>query len=181
MWIRETLSNSIYWQQSISIIKTLWCGYQMSLGRFTMFVVERSSETGLFRHLSNNISRVRNFLNTKVWRLSFDTKYLKFNLDFKKEAKNSEKVFCFWENYIWIGIVKLSLFRRRFFSSRANVLTSSPKIWYVNKRDFLHSTVLAVISQYDKGALMQISTVHGHVYHVVCQRLLWYGIFKTFI
>ena len=177
MWIRETLSNSIYWQQSISIIKTLWCGYQMSLGRFTMFVVERSSETGLFRHLSNNISRVRNFLNTKVWRLSFDAKYLKFNLDFKKEAKNSEKVFCFWENYIWIGIVKLSLFRRRFFSSRANVLTSSPKIWYVNKRDFLHSTVLAVISQYDKGALMQISTVHGHVYHVVCQRLLWYGIF----
>ena len=66
---------------------------------------------------------------------SFFKKYLKFNLDFKNAAKNSEKVFCFWDNCIWIGIVKLSLLRTGYFSSAANVLTSSPKIWHVNKRD----------------------------------------------
>ena len=70
------------------------------------------------------------------WRSSSFWKGLKFNLDFKNEARNSEKVFCFWENSFWIGIVKLSLFRTGYFSSLANVLTSSPKIWHVNKRHF---------------------------------------------
>ena len=74
---------------------------------------------------------------------SFFKKYLKFNLDFKNAAKNSEKVFCFWDNCIWIGIVKLSLLRTGYFSSVANVLTSSPKIWHVNKRDFFEQNFLA--------------------------------------
>ena len=50
--------------------------------------------------------------------------------------KISENVFCFWDNCIWIGILKLSPWRTRYFSSEANVLTSSPKILHVNKRDF---------------------------------------------
>ena len=54
----------------------------------------------------------------------------------KNAAKNPEKVFFFSDNCIWIGIVKLSLWRTRYFSSEANVLTSSPKILHVNKRDF---------------------------------------------
>ena len=37
---------------------------------------------------------------------------------------------------IWIGIVKLSLLRREYLSSAANVLTSRAKISHVNKRDF---------------------------------------------
>ena len=49
-------------------------------------------------------------------------------LDVKNSAKNWEKAFCFWDNCIWIGIVKLSLLRRGCFSSAANVLTRSPKI-----------------------------------------------------
>ena len=67
---------------------------------------------------------------------SFSWKHLKFNLDFKNAAKNWEKVFFFWDNCIWIGIVKLSLLRTGYFSSPANVLTSSTKILHVNKRDF---------------------------------------------
>ena len=55
---------------------------------------------------------------------------------FKNAAKNWEIDFSFLDNYIWIGIVKLSLLRTGYFSSAANVLTSSPKIWHVNKRDF---------------------------------------------
>ena len=71
----------------------------------------------------------------KLWGLSFRSKSLKFNLDFERAAKNWEKVFCFWDNCIWIGIVKLSLLRTGYFSSAANVLSTSPKTWPVNRRD----------------------------------------------
>ena len=75
-----------------------------------------------------------------LWGSSFVSKYLKFNLDFKTAAKNSEKVFCFWDYSIWIGIVKLSLLRTRYFSSAVNVLTNSPKIWQVNMKDIFQLT-----------------------------------------
>ena len=57
--------------------------------------------------------------------------------------KNEEKVFSFWENSIWIGFVKLSLLRTRYFSSAGNVLTSSPKILHVNKRYYFKHNFLA--------------------------------------
>ena len=72
----------------------------------------------------------------KLWRSSFDSKCLKFNIPFKKAAKNLEKVHCLWDHCIWICIVNLSLWRTRYFSSAAIVFTSSPKIWHVHKRDF---------------------------------------------
>ena len=37
---------------------------------------------------------------------------------------------------------------------------------------FSNSINLAVINESDKGAVMHISTVLGHVYHVACQRVL---------
>ena len=79
----------------------------------------------------------------KLWGSSFFSKYSKFNLDLEKEGNIGEKVFSFWEKYIWIGIVKFSLFRTRSFSSVAGVVTSSPKIWHVNKRDFLEHNIVA--------------------------------------
>ena len=72
----------------------------------------------------------------KLWRSSFFSKPSKFQIDFKNAAKISEKLSCFCYNCIWIGIVKLSLLRTGYFSSVANVLTSSPKILHVNKREF---------------------------------------------
>ena len=54
----------------------------------------------------------------------------------KMEQKIQKKFFFFWYNCIWIGIVKLSLLRRGYFSSAANVLTRSTKILYVNNRYF---------------------------------------------
>ena len=65
----------------------------------------------------------------------FFSKRSKFNLNFKNEAKNSEKASCFGDNCIWIGIVKLSLLRTSYLQSISNVLTSRPKIRHVNKRD----------------------------------------------
>ena len=68
--------------------------------------------------------------------------------------------------------LKLSLLGTGYFSWAANVLTSSPKIWHVNKRDFSYSTDLAVIDEYDQGAMMQISIVLWLVYHVASQKVL---------
>ena len=72
----------------------------------------------------------------KLWGPSFPSKCSKFNLIFINAAKKLEKVFCFWDNCIWIGIVRLSLLRTGYISSAANVLKSSPNIIHANKRDF---------------------------------------------
>ena len=80
--------------------------------------------------LESEISKIQN-----LWGSSFGLKCLKFKLDFENAGKSWGKVFCYLDNCIWIGIVKLSLLRTGYFSSAANVLTSSPKIWHANKRD----------------------------------------------
>ena len=71
-----------------------------------------------------------------LWGSSFVSKYSKSFSHFKNAGKNWAKTFCFWDNCIWIRIVKLFLLRTGYFSSVANVLASSPKIWHVNSRDF---------------------------------------------
>ena len=65
-----------------------------------------------------------------------------FDLNFKNRAKNGEKVFSNWDNCISFGIVKFYLLRRGHFSSAANVLTSSPKMWHVGNRDFFQLNCL---------------------------------------
>ena len=80
--------------------------------------------------LESVISKIQN-----LWGPNFFSKCFEFNLDFKNTAKNWAKNFCYLGNCIWIFIVKLCHLRTGFFQSAANVLTSSPKIWHVNKRD----------------------------------------------
>ena len=63
-------------------------------------------------------------------------KCLKFNMTFKNAKKNREENFCFWDNCIWIGSVKLPLLSRWCFSSTVNVLTNSLRILCITKRDF---------------------------------------------
>ena len=120
----------------MNMIKVLWCRFQQCLGTFTILLFQASSETGPFRHLDIHVFTLRNFGNTKAVRVIFFSKCSKFQIYFENSAKNLEKVFCFSDNCIWIGIVKLSLLRRGYFSSVANVLKSIPKIWHVNKKDF---------------------------------------------
>ena len=129
-------------QRPINIIKMLWWRFQQCLGMFGILLVEASPETGLFWHLSDYIFGVRNFENTKGMRVIFCWKHSKFQLHFKKAAKNWEKCFCFWDNRIWINIIILSLLTRGYLWSGANVLKRSPKIWHVNKRDFFQVNYL---------------------------------------
>ena len=77
------------------------------------------------------ISEIQNLQGSSLF-----PKYLKFNLDFKKAAQNSQKVFRFKDNCFLIGIVKFFLFRTGYSSSAAIVLKRSAKIFHVNKRDF---------------------------------------------
>ena len=133
---RDFFPTQFDWQWSIKMIKVLWCRFQQCLRKFTMLLVEGSPETGLFRHLSYHVFRVSNFANKKSMSAIFCFKIFKIWSRFQKFKKNWEKVFGFWDNCIWIGIVQLSLIRTGFFSSAANVLTSSPKISHVNKGDF---------------------------------------------
>ena len=138
----------------MNMIKVLWRRFQQCFGTFTMLVVEGSSQTGLFKHLSDQVFEVRIFGNTKSLRVIFFFKIFKIYCRFQKSSKEFRKNFCYWDNCISIGIVKLSVLRTGFFLSAANVLRSSPKIWHVNNRDFLQLIDLTVIDEYDKGAVM---------------------------
>ena len=162
--------------QSMNMKKVLWRRIQQCLATISMLLVEVFSETSLFRHLSNQVFRVTNFRNAEAVRVNFFSKYSKLNVFFKNAAQNWENFFCFLDNSVWIVIVKLSLLRTRYFSSVANVLTRSPKIWHVNKRDFWEFS-LPVTNEYDQGAVIHISTELLHIYHIVCRSILRNGTF----
>ena len=60
------------------------------------------------------------------------------------QRKMEKNDFCFSDNSIWIGCVKLSLLRREYLPLAVNVLTNSIKILCSTKRDsfqliYLHS------------------------------------------
>ena len=45
------------------------------------------------------------------------------------------------------------------------------------RETFFDSIDFAVINEYDKGTVIQIPTLLGHVYHVACRRVLSNGAF----
>ena len=117
----------------------------------------------------------------KLWGSFSFSKCLKFKLDLKNASKNWEKVFSFWDNCIWIDIVKLSLLRTGYFSLAANVLTSSTKIWHVNKRDFFQLNWIGSDKWIWSKCCEAVSKVPGNLYRAACPRVLWIGTFYTFI
>ena len=130
------------WQWSMNMIKTMWCRFQPCSGTFPMLLLEGSSQTRIFRHLSNYVFRARNFGKTRAFRVIFSSKMFEIESRFQKWSRKLRKLFCFWDNCIWIGIPKLSLLRTGHFSSVAYVLTSSTKISHVNNRDFFQLHLL---------------------------------------
>ena len=130
------ISIQLTWQWSLNMIKVKLCRFEPCLGTFIMLIVDVSSDMGLFTHLSNYVFRVRVFGNAKAVRVIFFFKMFNIEFRFQKFSKKWRKIFCFWDNCICIGIVKLSLLRAGYFSSDANVLTSCPKIFHFNKKDF---------------------------------------------
>ena len=72
----------------------------------------------------------------QLWGSSFFWKCSKFKVDFENATKNREKAFCFWDNCVRIGCVKLSLLRKEYLSSAVNVLKKSYKALRLTKTDF---------------------------------------------
>ena len=131
----------------MNVIRVLWCRIQQCFGMFTILLLEASSETGLLRDLFKHVLKVVISEIQKLWGWSFFSKYSKFNLDFKNAGKNWEKKCFFWDNCIWIGIIKLSLLRTRYFSSVANV---SPRFGMSLREAFPNRNSLPVTNEDDK-------------------------------
>ena len=58
------------------------------------------------------------------------------------QMKMEKIFFLFRDNGIWIGSVKLSLFRREYLSSAVNMLTNNLNILHSNKRNFFRLNYL---------------------------------------
>ena len=155
------------------MIKVQWCRLQQCLGTFTMLLVEGLSKLRLLTHLYAYVFESLDSERQNLWGSYFFSKYPKFKLDFKNAAKNFKNVFCFWDDCIWIGIVKLSLLTTGYFSSAANVLTSSPKILHINKRDFFQFNGLGKDQIIWKRSCDADFTVLGDVCDVPCRGVLW--------
>ena len=122
IWER-IFATELTWEGSINMLKVLWCWLQQ---RFAQLPCCFSRDPPKLDFLDISRTTVLEAVIAKI---------LKIYSRFQKCSTKLRKSFFLRDNFIWTGIVKLSLLRIRYFSSAANVLTSSPKIWHVNKRD----------------------------------------------
>ena len=95
----------------------------------------------------------------------------------RKTKKKIQKKFCFWDKFIWIVCIHLSLLRREYLSSAVTVLRKGLKNFHVSKSVFCYSITFTVITQDDKGALIKIESAFRPVYHVACREVLSSGSF----
>ena len=159
------------------MVKVLSSRLQQCLGPFTMLLVERSSETGRFTHLSNHV-----FERPQFWKYIGYEGHLffwnssKFNVDCRCAERNGENFCGFWDNSIGIACIKLSLLRREFLSSAVSLLTVLRFCIALKEAKSNSITSLGFI-KCCKGAVAQIATVFGPVDNVACRRVLWNGTF----
>ena len=123
-------------QWSMNMVKALALRLNQCFGPFTMLPVEGSSRTGVFRDSSNHIFRGRQFRKYISYLVVCFWKCSKFNADWKNAEKKSEKMFCFWDQWIWIVWTELNLLRREYLTSAVYVLTKSLKTFHVTKSHF---------------------------------------------
>ena len=86
-------------------------------------------------------------------------------------------MFCFWDKCVWIVCIHLSLLLREYLSSAVNVLRKGLKNFHDCKSDIWHSITFTVITQDDKGALINIESVLRPAYHVAYRGVLSNGTF----
>ena len=88
------------------------------------------------------------------------------------QQTNGGTIFCFWYKCFWIVCIQLSLLIREYLSAAVNVLRKRLKNFHVSKSDFCNSIIFTVITQNDKGALINIESVLRPAYHVAFQGVL---------
>ena len=124
------------------MVRALSFRFQEFCDSFLMFLVEGSSETGLLRHLCNHFSQSWKIHQLRGSSFLWKRSKLNLNLQNTKEKKKWEKVFRFWDNYIWNCCNKLPLLRREYLSWAVNGLTNSSKILHINQLDFFNTNFL---------------------------------------
>ena len=75
----------------MNMTKVMWCRFQQCLSTFTILLVEASSETGLYKHLSDYNFGVRNFENTKAMMVIFGFKTSEISARLQKSSKKKGK------------------------------------------------------------------------------------------
>ena len=109
-----------YWSKSMT--KILPCRSRQCFGAFNMLTVYECSDTGIFTHLSS-LDFLRTIISqtSNIWESSFFSKYSKCCVDFGNAKKNSENIFRFWDNCIWIRCVNYSLLLRENICHRVSI------------------------------------------------------------
>ena len=82
---------------------------------------------------------------------------------------------CFWDKYIWLVCIHLSLLTTQYLSQAVTVLRKGLKSFHVSKSDLWNSINFTVITEDDEGALIKIESVFHPVYHVACGEVLSNG------
>ena len=173
MSLRVTFPTELPSQWSLKLVKALSFRLNRCFGLFAMTPVERSSQTGVFRHLSKHVFLGRQFRKYISYEGHlFFWKCSKFNADSRNAKKNSEKIFCFWDKCIWIVCIHLSLQLREYVSLAVNMLRKGLKNFHESKGDFWKSISLTVITRAGKSALIKTKSLFGTVYHDACREAL---------
>ena len=79
--------------------------------------------------------------------------------EIEKKLFVSKQFFPFVDNCIWIGCGKFCLYQREYLSSAVNVLTNSPQILHITKKDIFRLEFFYSDEKYDKSAAVHISAV----------------------
>ena len=108
-----------------------------------MLLVEGSSEAGSFRQYSNHVFRSLEFRKYISYEGHPFFQFLQNLIWISKMQKKIDKnVFHLLDNCICIGCVEISLLKTGFLSLAVNMLTISPKILHITKRDFFQLNFL---------------------------------------
>ena len=151
---------------------------QQCLGPFTMILVEGSSETGLFRHLSNHL--FQESIISEIHRRSgssFFWKCSKFNKSSEKQRKNEKKFFV--SEILVSELVALNcLYQKENPFHQQSICQQTSLRFYIALKDtFSKSAIFTVTNKYCKGPVVQNGTVFVPVFHVSSGRVLWNGTF----
>ena len=114
-------------------------------------------------------------------RVVFFWKCSKFNTNSKNAQNNWEKIFGFWDKFIWIVCIHLFLLIREYVSLAVNLLRKGLKNFHESKGDFCNSITFTLITRAGKRALIKIESVFRTVYHDACRDILSNGSIETFI
>ena len=96
------------------------------------------------------------------------------------KEKIQKESFCFLDNYIGIDCCKFSLLQRVYLWSAVNMLTSSPKILDITKRDISNFIFLRMLRKNDKSSAVQISACFRPFSKLAVEGCSERGLFRRF-